>query len=317
MPTSVAPACRCAGSRRAGPSACTAHRDRAGLSPPVRLGLRQDGDRAAAYSEPFSRQLLMSTLRPPIQFDPEISHQLERLAARAWPAAEVEEVEGWLLRRTDGVDRRRSNSLLPPPDPGHAARTVDLALAAAEDLGFAVAVQVSPAESHLRLDDALDARGMTFGGPSLVLAGRPRPAPAPAPRTDVTIGLSRLTHEWVAAWASVSGIAGTRETTDLVLSQLGDRARFAVAIDTRSQTPVAVGFGVAEERWLGLFSLATSTAARRRGVASSLVDALEVWAKTRGAERTYLQVEVDNAAALSFYAARGFRIAHSYHYRSA
>jgi GNAT superfamily N-acetyltransferase len=257
----------------------------------------------------------MSTPRLPTHFDPEISHQLERLAARAWPADEVEEVEGWLLRRTDRVNRRRSNSLLPPADPGHASRTVDLALAAAEELDFPVVVQVSPAESHLRLDDALDDRGMSFGGPSLVLAGRPRPA-SPG-RSDVTIGLSPLTHEWVEAWASVIGIAGTRETAELVLSQLGDRARFAVAVDARSQTPVAVGFGVVEERWLGLFSLATSAEARRRGIASALVDALEAWATTRGADRSYLQVEAGNAAALSFYAARGFHIAHSYHYRSA
>jgi ribosomal protein S18 acetylase RimI-like enzyme len=257
----------------------------------------------------------MSTLRLPAHFDPEISHQLERLAARAWPADEVEEVEGWLLRRTGGVSRRRSNSLLPPADAGHAARTVDLALAAADELDFPMAVQVSPAESHLRLDDGLEARGMTFGGPSLVLAGRPRSAPAA--RTDVTIELSPLTHEWVDAWAAVSGIAGTGETAALVLSQLGDRARFAVAVDPRSQTPLAVGFGVAEEEWLGLFALATSPAARRRGIASSLVDMLETWGTTRGAERTYLQVEADNAPALSFYAARGFHIAHSYHYRSA
>jgi GNAT superfamily N-acetyltransferase len=192
---------------------------------------------------------------------------------------------------------------------------VELALAAAEELDFSVTVQVSPAESHLRLDDELEARGMSFGGPSLVLAGRRRGAPAV--RSDVTIGLSPLTHEWVDAWAAVTGIAGTRETAALVLSQLGDRARFAVAVDPRSQTPVAVGFGVAEERCLGLFALATSPAARRRGIASSLIDALEAWAATRGAERSYLQVEAGNAAALSFYAARGFSIAHSYHYRSA
>ena len=42
-------------------------------------------------------------------FDPEVSHQLERLAARAWPADEVEEIEGWLLRRTVGVGRRRGD----------------------------------------------------------------------------------------------------------------------------------------------------------------------------------------------------------------
>ncbi len=248
----------------------------------------------------------------PSRFDPEVSHEIERLAARGWPAGEVEEVEGWLLRRTEGVDRRRSNSLLPPADPGHAARTVDLVLAAVEELDVAPVVQVSPAEGHLRLDDELEARGFAPSGPSLVLAGALR-ANAPA----VAVELGDLTTSWVSAWARTSGIDGTLETAEQVLSQLGDRARFATAIDPESGLAIGTGIGVAEAGWLGLFSLAVLPAARRRRIGSSIVDTLQTWAHSRGARRVYLQVETDNAGALAFYARRDFFIAHSYHYRSA
>jgi N-acetylglutamate synthase len=268
-------------------------------------------------------------------FDPEVSHRIERLAARAWPADETEEVDGWLLRRTVGVDRRRSNSLLPPADTAHAVRTLELVLATAEELDFTQTVQVSPAESHLRLDESLEDRGMSFGGASLVLAGPVGGSPSPA--ADITIRvrdgvgdpgpvasapaisveLTDLTSDWVTAWAAVSGIDGTRESADLVLSQLGDRARFAAAIDTSTSEPLGVCIGVAESGWLGLFSLYVAPSARRRGIASQLVDALSSWSAAVGATATYLQLEADNPGALSFYAARGFHIAHSYHYRSA
>jgi ribosomal protein S18 acetylase RimI-like enzyme len=98
------------------------------------------------------------------------------------------------------------------------------------------------------------------------------------------------------------------------LSQLGERARFAMVEDGE---PIAVGIGVVEEGWLGLFSLATAKHARRRGIASAIVDVLEGWAGACGACATYLQVERDNVPALAFYEPRGFRVAHSYHYRSA
>jgi GNAT superfamily N-acetyltransferase len=287
---------------------------------------------------------LVAALRA--QFDPEVSHRLERLAARAWPADEVQEVEGWLLRRTEGVDRRRCNSLLPPADPAHAARTLDLALASAEELDFAAVIQVSPAEGHSLLDDALDARGMQASGPSLVLAGpisgaaalhgvtgrgqaRARPGDArlshpdgasagrAAPARAMEVRLSELDGHWVDAWRTVGGLTGTAETAELVLSQLGDRARFAVAADVATGSPLAVGIGVVEEGWLGLFSLATAPAARRRGLATDIVDALEAWALTRDAHGVYLQVERDNPPALAFYARRGLHIAHAYHYRSA
>jgi GNAT superfamily N-acetyltransferase len=81
--------------------------------------------------------------------------------------------------------------------------------------------------------------------------------------------------------------------------------------------PLGVGFGVVEAGWLGLFSLAVTPAARRRSVASMIVDALEGWSAGVGAGRVYLQVEADNLGALTFYGRRGFFVAHSYHYRSA
>ncbi|MCW3001410.1 MAG: arginase/agmatinase/formimionoglutamate hydrolase arginase family-like protein [Conexibacter sp.] len=265
------------------------------------------------------------------RFDPETSHQLERLAARGWPADEVHEVEGWLLRRTVGVDRRRSNSMLPPADPAHAARTVDLAIATAEELDVAPVVQVSPAEGHLRLDDALAARGMQPSGASLVLAGPNsaparrgrqgrRPAGPPSRHSGATdhasVRLQALDRDWVDAWHAVSSTSDAVATAELVLGQLGEHARFAVLHDEDGAAQ-AVGIGVVEEGWLGIFSLATAPSLRRRGLGSAIVDALEDWAATLGADRVYLQVERDNAVALRFYARRGFYVAHSYHYRSA
>jgi GNAT superfamily N-acetyltransferase len=194
---------------------------------------------------------------------------------------------------------------------------------------------VAPAEGHLRLVAALEERGMALSGASLMLAGPmrahnpvvaditiqlgegpPEPGPVASPPA-VAVQLGDLTDAWVDSWATVSGIDGTRETAELVLSQLGARARFALAVDASSSRPLGVGFGVVEEGWLGLFSLAVTPDARRSGIASAIGDALEAWAASEDAGRVYLQVEVDNLAALSFYARRGFVIAHSYHYRSA
>ena len=38
---------------------------------------------------------------------------VEELAARGWPAAETLRRDGWLLRHTPSLTRRRSNSALP------------------------------------------------------------------------------------------------------------------------------------------------------------------------------------------------------------
>lgn len=244
------------------------------------------------------------------RFDPEVSVVIERAAMRAWPAEEVEVVEGWVLRRTIGVGRRRSNSMLPPAETGAAVRSVDMAIAAADELDFPLVVQVSPAEMHLALDEALEDRGMTFGGATVVLAG---PVRARGRVDSVEIG--PLTPEWVEAWEEVTGDDGAEAAADLVLSQLGEDAGFAIMLD--GGEPVAVAIGVVDGAWLGVFSLAVTPSERRRGLATDVMDALEIWGTERGASEVYLQVEADNDPALTLYARRGMAVAHSYHYRSA
>ena len=53
-------------------------------------------------------------------------------------------------------------------------------------------------------------------------------------------------------------------------------------------------------------NLCCSPCLRRRGIASSLLDACEAKAEEEGADELYLQVEDDNGAALSLYEGRGY-----------
>jgi hypothetical protein len=91
---------------------------------------------------------------------------IERLAVNAWPAATVQVVDGWLLRHTPAVARRRSNSALPLPGAARAsavqrAQVLDLAERFYGHRGQPTVVQVSPAELHHQLDRELGGRAAT------------------------------------------------------------------------------------------------------------------------------------------------------------
>lgn len=79
----------------------------------------------------------------------------------------------------------------------------------------------------------------------------------------------------------------------------------------------AVGRGVLDGGWLGIFAMATAAASRRRGAAAAVLRALLRWGWERGAHGAYLQCAEDNAAARSLYARSGFTTAYRYHYRHA
>ncbi|GAA3423136.1 GNAT family N-acetyltransferase [Streptosporangium nondiastaticum] len=95
--------------------------------------------------------------------------RIERCAALAWPAAVTEEREGWLLRHSPGVTRRRSNSALPPPAP---VRSIEPVERFYRDRGVPVRVQISPAEHHRELDVRLAGLGYRVESGVAVLTAR-------------------------------------------------------------------------------------------------------------------------------------------------
>ncbi|MGV9597102.1 GNAT family N-acetyltransferase [Streptosporangium sandarakinum] len=95
--------------------------------------------------------------------------RIERCAALAWPAAVTEEREGWLLRHSPGVTRRRSNSALPPPAP---VRSIEPVERFYRDHGVPVRVQISPAEHHRELDARLAGLGYRVESGVAVLTAR-------------------------------------------------------------------------------------------------------------------------------------------------
>ncbi|MGZ6672961.1 MAG: GNAT family N-acetyltransferase [Solirubrobacteraceae bacterium] len=233
---------------------------------------------------------------------------VEELAARAWPAAEAHRLDGWLLRHTPSLTRRRSNSALPlAGDRGDPALVEDFYARR----GARALVQVSPAEERGGLDAELERRGWTRDGTTDVLVAGAGAALAGTAPGEVAL-TDRPNADWVAAWAACEERPDADEHARTVLCRIEPPTAYARAAEGRG-----VGLAVCERGWAGLFCVATAAGARRRGIAGHVVHALTSWAVERGARRLYLQVESANAPAQAFYERAGFTRSHGYHYRAA
>ncbi|MEJ3749095.1 GNAT family N-acetyltransferase [Actinomycetes bacterium KLBMP 9797] len=238
---------------------------------------------------------------------------LERWAAASWPAAEVRQSSGWLLRHTPGVRRRRSNSALPPAPADSPQDTIAVVEAFYRERGLPVVVQVSPAEQHAALDAALADRGYDTDRPTLVLTAplSQVTAATDGPPATVTVA-ERLTDQWRVAFDPNGDNAAV---CDQVLARIPMPAGFATAV--LDGEPAGIGLLTAGEGWVGVYCMATVAQHRRKGVATAILHAGARWAASRGAERAYLQVEQDNAGARALYRTAGFTLSHRYHYRTA
>ena len=237
---------------------------------------------------------------------------LEELAARAWPALETERGDGWLLRRTPSVRRRRLNSALPL---GSDHATIGEVERFYRDRAMTPRVQVAPAEELGALDAALHERGWRADGPTDILVAAVDDVPAAVSAEVAVSTRPAVDRSWLDAWIAAEGRPDAHETYAHVLRRVPSPAGFAVA--HLEGLPAAVGLAVCERGWSGVFCMAVDPAARRRGVARALLRALADWSREQGADGIYLQVECDNAPAQALYASMAFTRSHGYHFRIA
>ncbi|WP_433153116.1 GNAT family N-acetyltransferase [Actinomadura nitritigenes] len=242
---------------------------------------------------------------------------IERHAAAAWPAVESREEEGWLLRHTPGVPRRRSNSALPLAQ----GEALLAALSRVEDFytdrGMPIAVQVAPAEEHAALDASLAERGYRRAAATRVcVAPTSTVIDQSRPSASLAVTLTEgPTRHWLDAYVALDGHENSQETADQVLSRVPGPAAY-LSVEHGEDT-AGMGLIVAAPGYGGVFCMTTHPGYRRQGIATSILHVGARWAAARGAGEMYLQVMDDHEhyAARQMYDRVGFRVSHTYHYR--
>jgi N-acetylglutamate synthase len=244
---------------------------------------------------------------------------IEELAANAWPAAVNQRVDGWLLRFTWGVSRR-ANSVWPNEDSGRCPLEEKMALVddfyARHDQPSRY--QICPASLPSDLDSILAERGYRLDARTSVQT---------APIADVIVRLSAkpeyqvrilddLDGLWFETYCRAERVGSHAEAVRRgILKRIGPRAGYAL-LEVKND-PVAIGLGVVERGWLGVFNITTRGDFRRHGGATAILNALAHWGQDQGATQAYLQVMEENLPAGALYTRAGFQALYTYHYREA
>ena len=249
---------------------------------------------------------------PPEQV-PSVS-DLELAAFDAWPAEEVEALDGWRLRAMAGVTRR-ANSAWTAETRG--ARSLDERIASVEAFyakrGLASQFMLSPL-SPPELDLELEARGYRIDSPVVIQIANASQIATLEPSLPVRIE-PRPSAAFLEALVERGRFRDVSRHFHGLLRRLDGRANYAVV--TLEGGVAGAAFGVLAGDVYGVFGMLTLPEFRRRGVASAIALGLSREAVARGARFVYLQVERDNVAALALYAELGFRDVYGYHYRVA
>ncbi|MEV7926790.1 GNAT family N-acetyltransferase [Kitasatospora sp. NPDC088779] len=238
--------------------------------------------------------------------------ELQRIAARGWPAVEQEPLGAWTLRASAGFTRR-ANSVQALGDPGLPlpdALTAVRRWYAARGLPAYVEVITPGSPDELRAE--LDRLGARYA-PTLVrtapLAGLARAGSGPE--------RVRLARTADPAWLSLYRRVGEDEALERAARQVlhgGPSVWFATVPGAPGQPPLAIGRCVVDGPWACFGAIEVAPYARRAGLATTVMAVLAARAAEEGATGGYLQVEADNTGAIALYDGLGFTTSHTYHY---
>jgi N-acetylglutamate synthase len=237
---------------------------------------------------------------------------LEDAAYRAVPAAQVDEVGGWLLRVTPGLPTKRANSVLARDH--RSGDSLGSCLDAVErfyaERDLPARFQLCPASQPIGLERVLLDRGYRAGAATAVQTAELDRGTAAPHAVTIT---AEPTEEWWRTWCTALATDAARAShVGALFSRIGQETAFAVAeVDG---APAATGLGVRDGEWLGIYNMATRPQRRHRGAARAVLGALMRWGRQRGATTAYLQVERNNAPALALYERAGFTEAYEYRY---
>ncbi|MBP3087306.1 N-acetylglutamate synthase, CG3035 family [Mycolicibacterium fortuitum] len=216
---------------------------------------------------------------------------LEHAAALAWPGVEQQWSGGWLLRAGHGITSR-ANSAIP--------------LDVSAQIAHLAVVRDWYRERDLPAWLALPERLLPIRTPGIKPARVMVREPATAPTTPTATLAQQPDAQWLAIYERDVPV-------DVLTAVIDGRLTFATV------SGCAVGRGAVTTApdgtpWLGISSVRVSPAHRGQGHARAVCEALLAWGAESGARRAYVQVEVDNHAAIALYTTLGFRLHHQTRY---
>lgn len=239
-------------------------------------------------------------------------HLMEELSYNAWASLQNLYYDGWILRFADGYTRR-ANSVNPIYP---SSLDLNEKIAYCENVyrlrGQRTVFKMTEAAQPHELDGLLeeldyeeDARTSVQIHP---LTGIPMPS------DNICTVDEKLNEKWLDSYCRLNHISDKRrDTLRKILANVVPKTGYVSA--QQNGMTVAVGMGVLDGEYLGIYNLITDEAFRRRGIGTEVILNLLDWGIDHQAKTAYLQVMTNNEPAQNMYSRLGFQETYQYWYR--
>ncbi len=238
--------------------------------------------------------------------------RLEELAMNALPSLQTILYDGWILRFADGYTSR-ANSINPIYHSSEAiAAKIEKCAALYQARNLQPIYKISPDISPENLDQLLAARNYQKFHPTSLQNLNLNHLKAPVLQSIVTH--YDFNEVWFTHYARFNQINEANQAIARKMLHNLIPQRFFTSLLLENEI-IACGMGVLEAGYLGLFNITVAQEHRHHGYGRELMLNMLQLGQAHGAKNAYLQVMLENHAALKLYQKLGFTEAYQYHYR--
>lgn len=236
---------------------------------------------------------------------------IEELTLNAWPAIQTVFYDGWILRCANGYTRR-ANSIL-PLYPAHLPPAQKIAWCenVYRRVGLPVVFKLAGRSESRALNEFLIGLGYRPEADTSVQVADIHAWPD---EISASVHLSATqTPEWEAAYSAMSGLREEQQAKhrQILAAILPEKCFASIHVNG---APAGCAMCVLQDKFIGIYDVIVAPAFRRQGYGERLLRSLLAWGKQQNAQSAYLQVMLNNPAALRLYERLGFREQYQYWY---
>ena len=235
--------------------------------------------------------------------------EIEYAGFRSWPALEELELDGVVLRSSNGYTKRANSANLVSHYIGNFSSLVHRCENYFRSQNLPSIFRIPSYTNNMFLDKFLEELGYKLLDRSLVLFRSLDDLPFSHAEFQI-----KSSTEWIESFCCIneSDISLHQAHLDII-NRIEDQLLMAVLVE--NDIEIACGVGVISNGYFGLFDFATRENYRNMGYGSKLLRNMLSWAKSNGATKAYLQVVAENQPAVNLYKKLGYQECYEYWYR--
>lgn len=241
----------------------------------------------------------------------------EEISNNAWPALQTILYDGWLLRFAEGVTKRSNSVSMLYPSTINPLDKIQFCESLYKEQGIAPCFKVTSVSDPANIDELLENHGYyihSYVSFQVLESEGFHNLQTGYFTEDKVVAGQELSPGWIENFIRMNGFESSGKPVYVAIMQQVKSPKCLVSV-YRDERCIAVGLGVIENGFTGIFDIVVDPAYRNEGHATTVMKSILQWGKDNGATRAYLQVMSNNLPALNLYRKLGFRELYQYWYR--